>query len=106
TSRIAAKADPGTFWCSEEFADSLSDKSIANLQSKGKHSLKNISEHKELYELKNENNRPVFIDSVCRMVILNTDKAIKHPTNKDVFFCSTACLDIHMKNQGTDTEAS
>ncbi|MEP6712304.1 MAG: adenylate/guanylate cyclase domain-containing protein [Ferruginibacter sp.] len=104
TSRIAAKANPGTFWCSEEFINSLSDKPPFTLQTKGKHSFKNVSEHKEMYELSNENKSPFFIDSVCRMLILDTGKAIRHPTSEDIFFCSPACLDIFIKNQLTNPE--
>ena len=33
TSRIAAKAKPGTFWCSEEFVNAVSDKSVLTLTS-------------------------------------------------------------------------
>ncbi|MEO6404705.1 MAG: adenylate/guanylate cyclase domain-containing protein [Ferruginibacter sp.] len=102
TARIAAKASPGSFWCSEEFINSLSDKPPIKLQTKGKHSFKNISEHKEMYELSDENKNSFFIDSICRMLILDRDKAIKHPISEDVFFCSNACLDIYLKNQLTN----
>ena len=99
TSRIAAKANPGTFWCSEDFVNSLSDKSLAQLQPKGKHSFKNISGDKDMYELRSENEKSFFIDSVCRMLLLDTNKAVKHPTLEDTYFCSTACRDIFLKNQ-------
>lgn len=104
TSRIAAKASPGTFWCSDAFIESLSNKSRIKLQSMGKHSFKNISGFMELYALSSENNNPVLIDSICRMLILDTAQAIKHPTQKDIFFCSTACLDIYLKNESTNSE--
>ncbi|CAN5588343.1 hypothetical protein BH11BAC3_BH11BAC3_07110 [soil metagenome] len=98
TARIAAKANAGSFLCSEEFVNSLSDKSANKLQTRGKHSFKNVSDDMELYELVNENNKSFLIDSVCRMIILDRGKAIKHPTSADIFFCSNACLDIHLKN--------
>jgi len=101
TSRIAAKADPGTFWCSEDFVNSLSDKSLVEMHAKGKHSFKNVSGEKEMYELRGEDKRSFFIDSVCRMMILDTNKAVKHPTSEGTFFCSTACLNIFLKNQST-----
>ena len=104
TSRIAAKASPGTFWCSGAFIESLSDKSSIKLQSMGKHSFKNISGFMELYELSSENNKPIFIDSICRMLILDTARAIKHPSLEDIFFCSPACLEIYLKNQSTNFE--
>jgi hypothetical protein len=70
----------------------------------GKHSFKNISGFMELYELSSENKKTVFIDSVCRMLILDTTRAIKHPTLEDIFFCSPACLEIYLKNQSTNPE--
>src|SRR4029079_19403936 len=79
TSRIAAKADPGTFWCSEEFINSLSDKSLVKLSAKGKHSFKNISGLQEMYELSHDSKSSFVIDPVCRMMILDTTNAIKHP---------------------------
>ncbi|MEO5946649.1 MAG: adenylate/guanylate cyclase domain-containing protein [Chitinophagaceae bacterium] len=103
TSRIAAKANPGTFWCSEEFVDSLTDKSLIKLQSKGKHSFKNINEEKEIAEIVNEHSKPFFIDPVCRMQILDKTIAIKHPERIDLFFCSSGCLDIFRISQLTDS---
>ena len=99
TSRIASKAGPGTFWCSKEFIESLTDASQIKLQSMGKHSFKNISGHKEMYELKSETSNHVYIDSVCRMLILDTTQAVRHPEVEGVFFCSHACLDIYLKDQ-------
>ena len=99
TSRIAAKAAPGTFWCSEEFIQSLSKKSIVPLHSKGSHHLKNITGKREMYELRNDENSAFFIDPVCRMRILDTDKAIKYSEAEDIFFCSPGCLDIYTRNQ-------
>lgn len=99
TSRIAAKANPGTFLCSEEFVTSLSGRSSARLTPAGKHSFKNISEEREMFELRNENKNSFFIDPVCRMLILDTSKATKHPGPEDIFFCSPGCLDIHVRNE-------
>lgn len=105
TSRIAAKASPGTYWCSKEFIESLTKPQI-ELPSMGKHSFKNITGHMELYELSSENKSTVFIDSVCRMLILDTNKAIKHPTLENMFFCSSTCLDIYLRNQLTNLEVN
>jgi len=66
TSRIAAKADPGTFWCSEEFVNSLSDKSLVQMHAKGKHSFKKLSGDREMYELRSDDKKSFFIDSVCK----------------------------------------
>lgn len=97
TSRIAAKANAGTFLCTEEFVNSLSTRSLAALRSTGKHIFKNISDEKEIFEITYENSAPFFIDPVCRMLILETGKATKHPEGGDIFFCSQECLDIYMK---------
>ncbi len=99
TSRIAGKAKSGTFLCSEDFANSLSDKSLSGLKSTGKHRLKNISEEKEMFEIIYENENSFFVDPVCRMLILDTGRAIKHPMSENIFFCSAGCLDIHIKNE-------
>jgi len=97
TSRIAAKASPGTFWCSKEFVDSLSKDSKSDLHFMGKQNFKNISEEREMYELRHENKYTIFIDSVCRMLIIDTAQAVKHPVLNDVYFCSETCLDIHLR---------
>ena len=99
TSRIAAKASAGCFWCSEEFTNALSGTALVKLEPKGKHSLKNISEQQEMFEVVIENKKSFFIDPICRMLILNTEKAIKHPVKEDIFFCSPSCLDIHHKKR-------
>ena len=105
TSRIAAKADPGTFWCSEEFINSLSDKSLVQMHAKGKYSFKNVSGDKEMFEMRSDDKKSFFIDSVCKMLILDTNKAVKHPTSEDTFFCSGDCLDIFLKNQSNNSQA-
>ncbi len=78
-SRIAAKAAPGTFWCSDEFVNSIEDKSVCNFSSKGNHTFKNISETKEVFELSIDRINTNFIDPICRMVIVNRQNAIHHP---------------------------
>lgn len=93
-SRIANQAKPGTFWCSEEFINALSEKSAFTFHSRDKHSFKNLSEEKEIFELMIE--RALFhIDPVCRMLINEMEKAIPHPIEKNIFFCSAGCLEIY-----------
>lgn len=99
TSRIAAKANAGTYWCSEEFVNALSDRSVFTLISKGSHHFKNISDQKEIFELYIEDKKTFYIDPVCRMLILDPDNAIPHPDKADMFFCSPACLEIYTKKQ-------
>jgi len=95
TSRIAAKANAGTYWCSEEFVNALSNKSAFPLTSKGNHIFKNISEEKEVFELCIEGRMSFYIDPVCRMLIVDPQKAILHPTETDKYFCSSDCLEIY-----------
>lgn len=106
TSRIATKAGPGTFWCSRVFKDSLSDTSHIMLHPMGQHNFKNISGYMEMFELQSETGKAVYIDSVCRMLILDTAQAIRHPRIEGIFFCSTTCLDIYVKDQLTHPEVS
>jgi adenylate cyclase len=98
-SRITNKATPGTFWCSREYLDALSDQSAFTFESKGKHSFKNISEESEVFELITDYPGALYIDPVCRMVIKKEANAIQHADTPDVFFCSPGCLDIYIKNK-------
>ena len=104
TSRIAAKADTGAFWCSEEFVNALSGKSKFGLTSKGNHLFKNISEEKEIFELCIEDRRTFYVDPVCRMLILDTAMAIPHPVEDDQYFCSSTCLEIYA-SKSKDSQA-
>jgi adenylate cyclase len=98
TSRIAAKANAGAFWCSEEYVNALSDKSVFTLKSKGNHLFKNVSKEKEVFELSIENRKAFYIDPVCRMLILDAQNAIQHPNEGGQYFCSSDCLEIYMTN--------
>ncbi len=95
TSRIASKANAGSVWCSDEFVNALSDKSVFPLTSKGNQVFKNVSIEKEVFELCIENRKLVYIDSVCRMLILDPNNAISHPTEEGKYFCSSDCLAIY-----------
>src|SRR5258706_7505498 len=97
TSRIAAKANAGTYWCSDEFVNALSDKTMFTFTSKGIHLFKNITEGKEVFESCNEDRMPFYIDPVCRMLILDLTNAIPHPNEGDQYFCSSECLEIYTR---------
>jgi adenylate cyclase len=99
TSRIAAKANNGTFWCSTEFVNALSDRSSFKFCSKGKHSFKNVSEENEVFELVIEHSNFFHVDPVCRMLIHKKETAIPHPHEQDIFFCSENCFDIYMRSK-------
>jgi adenylate cyclase len=94
-SRIAGKAQPGKFWCSAEYTQALSDRSLVDVESKGVHAFKNLSEERELYELKIDLLRKFHIDPVCRMVINDTSQAISHP-HGPVYFCSGECYNTYL----------
>ncbi|GAA4734948.1 adenylate/guanylate cyclase domain-containing protein [Flavisolibacter ginsenosidimutans] len=79
TSRIAAKATPGNFWCSEDFLLAVSDKSAFTFEPKGKHRFKNISDDMEIAALVNTSAEAFVVDPVCRMLILDKTAAIQHP---------------------------
>jgi class 3 adenylate cyclase len=95
TSRIANKANKGTFWCSRDFVNELSTGSEYTFSAKGKHTFKNVAEEIEVFELMVQNMN-CYIDPVCRMVIHKKEKAVPHPSEKNIFFCSDDCLYIYM----------
>ncbi len=104
TSRIAKKASPGTFWCSEEFVQALADKSLFTLTPKGKHRFKNIAEEKGMAELAAGSRHAIFVDPVCHMLILNRETATKHPGDEEIYFCSPACLDIYRSEREREND--
>jgi len=99
TARIAAKASPGTFWCSNEFISGITDRTTVRLESKGKHRFKNVNEEIEIAELANEHSDFFVVDPICRMLILDKTTAIQHPEENHLFFCSQACFDIFIKRE-------
>jgi adenylate cyclase len=96
TSRIAGKANKGTFWCSSGFVNELSNSPEFTFSTKGKHRFKNVSEEIEVFELMIQNTNSFHIDPVCRMLIHKKENAIPHPSEKNIFFCSTDCLYIYI----------
>jgi len=98
TSRIAAKAKAGTFLCSDEFVNALTDRSAFSLTSKGNHSFKNVNKEKEVFEVGIEIKYGSYIDPVCRMLILDPQNAIYHPHEDEIYFCSSQCLELYREN--------
>lgn len=98
TARIAAKASPGTFWCSGDFINALADNTTTKFHSKQKYRFKNVSEEMEIAEVLNVYDQTVFIDPVCRMLIQEYSAGIQHPQMKHSYFCSHTCLDIFNNN--------
>lgn len=97
-SRIAAKAVAGTFWCSDEFVNSITDKTACTFKSKGNHLFKNINGEKEVFELSIKKIKTNYIDPVCRMLILDTQNAIHYPGSDKLYFCSSRCLGLYQEN--------
>ena len=104
TSRMAAKAGAGTFWCSPAFVGSLSDSSQIKLRSMGPHSFKNVGGSMEMYALNSNCQSAVYVDSICKMLILDTTRAVRHPKLEGIYFCSTGCLDIFLSNPDSHPE--
>ena len=98
TSRIAAKAKAGTFLCSDEYVNALTDRSAFSLTSKGHHSFKNVNKEKEVFEVDFEIKNGSYIDPVCRMLILDPQNAIYHPNEDEIYFCSSQCLELYREN--------
>ncbi|HYV92393.1 MAG TPA: adenylate/guanylate cyclase domain-containing protein [Chitinophagales bacterium] len=98
-SRIASKANPGTFWCSMDYINALENKSGFTFHPRGKHSFKNLSEENEIFELVISDPKSFHIDPVCRMLINEKENAIPHPEEQNIFFCSQHCFDIYTKNK-------
>jgi adenylate cyclase len=96
TSRIAAKENPGSLWCSDEFVKALMNASIPKFCAKGKHSFKNLPFETEVFELIIDQCDTLYIDPVCRMLIRDTDQALPHPGNDEIYFCSEYCLNLHL----------
>jgi len=99
TSRIAAKAEPNTFWCSAEFRDAIKNPELCEFGSMGVHELKNITEEKQTFRIVTDKMHFLAIDPVCRMLILSQNKAIPHPSERDIFFCSENCLNTYESNK-------
>lgn len=99
TSRIASKARAGSILCSGEFVNALSDKSGLQFIPTGSHGFKNITGEKELYELGFGSRKSFYIDPVCRMVIIEHEHSIGHPTEFGKYFCCSDCLEIYNRRK-------
>lgn len=98
TARIAAKADPGSFWCSAQMVAALQHPVAWLLKPKGKHMFKNVGGALELWELAHQQ-LDFFIDPVCRMMIHDLASAVTHSDHPQLFFCSHSCMDTFLKTQ-------
>lgn len=92
TARITAKANAGRLLCSHDFVKALSDESRFPLTSIGCQAFKNVSSANEVFELGAGNTKPLHVDPVCRMLILDPALSIQHQQESGQYFCSEACL--------------
>jgi adenylate cyclase len=97
-SRIASRASSGTLWCSRDYLDALENKSALSFHPKGKYAFKNLSEEFEISELVISELPSCHIDPVCKMRINEPEKAIRHPEEANIFFCSDHCYSVYRKN--------
>jgi adenylate cyclase len=104
TSRIVSKARTGSIWCSRDFVDALSGATLSSFRSMGNHGFKNLTEATELFEVVLEEQSFFHVDPVCRMLILDVQKAIPHPSSPEIFFCSQDCLEAHVKKATPDLQ--
>jgi len=99
TSRIASRARPGIFLCSDDFLSVMTDNNVCSFNSLGKYSFKNVNEEKEVFEIVIDLPINLYIDPVCRMILNAEEKHVSHPSNANIFFCSVNCLDIYLKKE-------
>jgi class 3 adenylate cyclase len=99
TSRIASKAQPGSFLCSKDFLDAVTDKKPYSFRSIGNYNFKNVSEGSEVFEIGLEKPESLYVDPVCRMLLTDPEKCVSHPNQSDLYFCSSNCLEIFMGRQ-------
>lgn len=108
TSRIAGHAKAGTYWCSEDYVNALTDKSLVKLTAKGSHFFKNVSKEQNIFELCIKGDTTFYIDPICQMLILDTGNSFPHPEHANLFFCSAHCRESYSMRSSTtySSEAS
>lgn len=99
TSRIASQASAGSFLCSEEFMNAISDKSMYKFIPKGKYNFKNVKDEKEVYEISLSKPTHLYIDPICRMIVKKEATSFTHPNKSDILFCSQHCLEAYLQNE-------
>jgi len=97
TSRIAGKAPAGIFLCSKDFLNAVESKNSYSFKPIGNQSFKNVTEESEVFEIEVEKPENLHVDPVCRMLLTDPGKRISHPFQRDLFFCSTNCLETFME---------
>lgn len=97
--RIAAKAAAGSFWCSDDFMQSVSLQPGVRFAPRGRQQFKNLPGETAVFELDIAAARNPIIDPVCRMLILQPEKALRHKAAEEHFFCSAHCLHVYTESR-------
>jgi adenylate cyclase len=97
TARIASQANAGSFLCSEEFLNAISDRSMYKFMPKGKYNFKNVKDEKDVYEIALSKPTHLYIDPVCRMIVNKERTSFSHPDKSGILFCSQHCLETYLQ---------
>lgn len=94
-SRIMNLANRGQILCSSAFVETIPTGPGFTFVSTGKHKLKNVLDHVEIFELVTTQSNPFHIDPVCHMLV-DPQKGDHTVTYHDetFHFCSDHCMTI------------
>jgi adenylate cyclase len=94
-SRIMNLASRGQILCSSAYIDELPTGISFEFVSTGKHKLKNVMSHIEVFELTTTQSNPFYIDPVCHMLVdpQNEDHLVTYQ-NETFHFCSSHCMTL------------
>jgi adenylate cyclase len=94
-SRIMNLASRGQILCSSALVNTIPDESNFKFVSIGKHKLKNVLGHIEVFELSTTQSNPFHIDPVCHMLVdPQKEDYIVTYQNETFHFCSTHCMTL------------
>ncbi len=100
--RIAAHARSGQILCSDAFAARLRPSETYTLIPLGPVAMKNIAHPVELLEIRDgaASHPAIAIDPICRMQVERETAAARlRWGSEDLFFCSSACLQLFLTSQ-------
>lgn len=94
-SRIMNLANRSQILCSSAFINELPTGTIFKFASTGKHKLKNVLGHIEVFELGTTQSNPFHIDPVCHMLVdPKKENHIVVYQNEAFHFCSSRCMTL------------
>jgi adenylate cyclase len=94
-SRIMNLANRSQILCSSAFVNELPTRTSFKFVSTGKHKLKNVLGHIEVFELTTMQSNPFHIDPVCHMLVdpKKEDHIVVYQ-NETFHFCSSHCMTL------------